>query len=130
MGARLAYAKVIDRQVFYDKGGNLHPKLDNVVVLQGEPGTAGAFLLFRGWADDHGSFTEQFHIKEPEGRTVYQSSPREIHIPTNGHTERLEEEIADLELEFADDGYQLVFFVDETEVARVSFPVKLDGNRG
>jgi hypothetical protein len=125
MGARLAYAKVIDRQVFYDKGGNLHPKLENVVILQDEPGNAGAFLVFRGWADDHGTFTEQWQIKEPEGRTVYESSPREVHIASHNHTERLEDEIADLELEFAGDDYDLVFYLDEREVARVSFRVKL-----
>ena len=129
MGARLAYAKVIDRQAFYDKGGNLHPKLNNIVVLQDEPGTAGAFLVFRGWHDDHGTFTEQWRIKEPEGRTVYESSPREVHIPSESHTERLEDEVADLSFEFAADDYDLVFFLDEREVARVTFPVKLSNAR-
>ena len=125
MGARLAYAKVIDRQVFYDKGGNLHPKLENVVTLQDEPGTAGAFLVFRGWTEDHGTFTEQWCIKEPEGRTIYESSPREVHIPSKAHTERLEDEVADLVFEFASDDYQLVLFLDEREIARASFPVTL-----
>lgn len=128
MGARLAYAKVIDRQLYYNKGGKLHPKLENLVVLQDEPGKAGAFLVFRGWADDHGSFTEQWKIEEPEGRTVYESSPREIHIASNHHTERLEDEVAELELEFADDGYTLVFLLDEREVARVNFPVRMDSH--
>ena len=128
MGARLAYAKVIDRQSFYDKGGNLHPKLENEVLLQDEPGKAGAFLVFRGWADDHGAFTEQWAIKEPEGRTIYESSPREIHIPSATHTERLEDEVSDLELDFAADDYQLVFFLDEREIARVNFPVKMSSN--
>jgi hypothetical protein len=130
MGARLAYAKVIDRQVFYEKGGNLHPKLENEVLLQDEPGKAGAFLVFRGWADEHGGFTEQWAIKEPEGRTVYRSSPREIHIPSANHTERLEDEVSDLELEFAAENYQLLFFIDESEVARVSFSVKISSNGG
>lgn len=125
MGARLAYAKVIDRQAFYDRGGNLHPKLENIVFVQDEPATAGAFLVFRGWADDHGTFTEQWCIKEPEGRTVYESSPREVYIPSKAHTERLEDEVADLVFEFAADDYDLVFFLDEREVARVSFRVKL-----
>ncbi|MEA2447468.1 MAG: hypothetical protein QOK47_1105 [Actinomycetota bacterium] len=128
MGARLAYAKVIDRQLFYERGGNLHPKLENEVVVPDEPGVAGAFLVFRGWADDHGSFTEGFRIKEPEGRTVYTSSPREVHIPSNDHTERLEDEVADLELEFASEGYLLIFYVDDREVASVSFDVKLENS--
>ncbi len=128
MGARLAYAKVIDRQRFYDKGGNLHPKLENLVQVQDEPGRAGAFLVFRGWADDHGTFTEQWKIEEPEGRTVYTSTPREIHIPSGTHTERLEDEVADLDFEFAADDYSLVFVLDERVVARVNFPVKLANN--
>ena len=128
MGARLAYAKVIDRQRFYDKGGNLHPKLENEVVLEAEPGTAGAFLVFRGWVEDHGTFTEQWKIKEPEGRTVYESTPREIHVASNTHTERLEDEVADLDLDFAADDYNLVFLIDEREVARVTFSVKLSNN--
>ena len=128
MGARLAYAKVIDRKVFYEKGGNLHPKLENGVVVEAEPGKAGAFLVFRGWSDDHGTFTEQWKIKEPEGRTIYESTPREVHVASENHTERLEDEVADLELDFAADDYDLVFFLDEREVARVSFPVKLSSN--
>ena len=128
MGARLAYAKVIDRQRFYEKGGSLHPKLENGVVLESEPGTAGAFLIFRGWSDNHGTFTEHWQIKEPEGRTIYESTPREIHLASEQHTERLEDEVADLDLEFAADDYDLVLFLDDREVARVSFPVKLSQN--
>ena len=130
MGARLAYAKVIDRQIFYEKGGNLTPKLDNAVVLESEPGKAGAFLILRGWSDDHGTFTERYKIQEPEGRTIYESTPREIHVASKSHTERLEDEIADLDLEFAADDYDLVFFLDEREVARVTFSVKLSRNGG
>lgn len=126
MGARLVYAKVIDRQLFYDRGAKLHPKLENEVMLHGEPGPAGAFFVFRGWADDHGTFTEQWRIKEPEGRTIYESLPREIHIASNGHIERLEDEVANLDLEFAADDYTVIFFLDEREVARVSFPVRVD----
>ncbi len=128
MGARLVYAKVIDRQLFYDRGGKLHPKLENEVVLDAEPGSAGAFLVFRGWAEDHGTFTEQWRIQEPEGRTIYESLPREIHVASNNHIERLEDEMADLDFEFADDDYTLIFTLDEREVARVSFPVKLAHN--
>jgi hypothetical protein len=126
LGARLVYAKVIDRQLFYDRGAKLHPKLENEVMIDGEPGQAAAFFVFRGWADDHGTFTEQWRIKEPEGRTVYESTAREIHIASNGHTERLEDEVSDLKLEFAADDYDVVLFLDEREVARVTFRVKLE----
>ena len=127
MGAKLRFAKVIDRQMFYDKGARIHPGLHNEVVLPDEPGRAGAFLVIRGWGDDHGSFTEQWRILEPEGRTLYESSPREIHVATNGHVEKLEDEVADLQFEFAADDYAVVFTLDEREVARVGFEVKLDG---
>lgn len=128
MGARLQFAKVIDRQVFYEKGGRVHPGLDNEVMIPEEPGRAGAFLVLRGWGDDHGSFTEQWRIQEPEGRTIYQSTPREIHVATTGHVESLEDEVADLEFDFAGDGYTVVFLLDENEVARARFEVKIDGN--
>ena len=129
MGAQLKFAKVIDRQVFYEKGGRVHPGLDNEVVIHDEPGRAGAFLVLRGWGDDHGSFTEQWRIQEPEGRTLYESTPREIHVPTEGHVENLEDEVSDLEFEFAAAGYNLVFLLDEQEVARATFEVKVDGGR-
>jgi hypothetical protein len=127
MGARLTYAKVMDKQNFYDKGGRLHPGLPNEVFVQEEPGRAAAFIVFRGWGDDHGSFTEQWRIKEPEGRTVYESAPREIHVATNGHVEKLEDEVADLELDFAAEGYVVIFHLDEREVARTRFTVKVIG---
>lgn len=129
MGARLAFAKVIDRQMFYDKGGRVHPGLENEVLVPSEPGTAGAFLVLRGWGDDHGSFTEQWRIQEPEGRTIYESMPRELHVATNGHVEKLEDEVSDLEFDFAADGYTVVFLLDEREVARATFEVKVDGHR-
>ncbi len=129
MGARLVYAKVIDRQLFYDRGGKLHPKLENEVVVDAEPGSAGAFLVLRGWADDHGTFTEQWRIEEPEGRTIYESLAREIHVASNSHIERLEDEVADLDFEFAADDYTVVFLLDEREVARATFEVKADGSR-
>ena len=127
MGAKLQFAKVIDRQTFYERGAKVHPGLDNEVLVPDEPGRAGAFLVIRGWGDDHGSFTEQWRIREPEGRTLYESSPREIHVATNGHTEKLEDEVADLEFDFAADGYTVAFLLDDREVARVSFAVKKDG---
>ena len=127
MGAKLRFAKVIDRQVFYEKGARVHPGLDNEVVIHDEPGTAGAFLVLRGWGDDHGSFTEQWRIQEPEGRTLYESTPREIHVATGSHVENLEDEVSDLEFDFAGDGYTVVFMLDEREVARARFEVKVDG---
>jgi hypothetical protein len=130
MGARLRFAKVIDKELFYVKEkGRVHPSLESRVVLRGEPGTAGAFLVIRGWADDHGTFTERWKLQGPGGMTIYESTPREIHIATNSRTEHLQDEISDLELDAADDDYNVVFFLDEHEVGRVQFPVKLDGPR-
>ena len=130
MGARLAYAKVVDRQRFYMEGAKIHPGLDNGVLLDGEPGKAGAFLVLRGWTDDHGTFTEQWRIQEPDGRTIYESLPRELHLPTTSHTERIEDEVADLDLDFASDGYNVIFFLDEVEVARTRFPVRAQNQDG
>jgi len=123
MGARLQYAKVIDRELFYARGGRVHPKLENEVVLHEEPGVAGAFLVLRAWTGDHGSFTEQWLIKSPGGATVYESVPREIHLATESHVEKLEDEVAGLELEVAADDYNVVLFLDEREVARATFSV-------
>lgn len=125
MGAKLRYAKVLDRQAFMIKGGKLHPGLDNEIVMNDEPGQAAAFIVFRGWHGHHGSFTEQWRIKDPEGRTVYESIPREISIATNGHVERLEDEVAELDFEFAADDYEVVFSLDEREVGRARFTVKV-----
>lgn len=128
MGARLVYAKVIDREVFYVKEhARMHPHLENRVLLKGEPGVAGAFLVLRGWGDDRGTFTEHWHLVGPGGRTIYESLPREIHIAANGHIEKLEDEIADLELDVASNDYHVIFTLDESEVARVRFPVVTTG---
>lgn len=128
MGARLQYAKVIDRQLFMTRGGKLHPHLENQVLLQDEPGRAGAFLVMRGWTDDHGTFTEQWRLEGPGGGVIYESLPRELHIATKTHVERLEDEVADLDFQYSADNYRIVFTLDESEVARVSFPVTLDGD--
>ncbi len=125
MGARLVYAKVIDRELFLIRGGKVHPGLENEVVVQTEPGPAGAFLVLRAWSDDHGTFTEQWRIEGPQGQGVYESLARELHIATEQHTERLEDELSDIEFEFAADDYLAVFLLDEIEVARVRFPVKI-----
>ena len=127
MGARLQYAKVVDRADFYVRErGRIHPGLDNQIVVNGEPGKAGAFLVLRAWTDDHGSFTEQWSIEGPQGK-LYQSAPREIHIANHSHVEKLEDEVDELVFDFAGDGYTVVFELDERVVARVRFEVKLNG---
>jgi hypothetical protein len=123
VGARLIYAKVIDREAFYMKGGEVHPGLENDVVVRDEPGEAGAFLVLRAWSEDHGSFTEQWRIESPGGTAVYESIPREIHLATESHIEKLEDEVADLKFEYGGD-YDVVFTLDENEVARATFPVR------
>lgn len=125
MGARLQYAKVIDREAFIMQGGSVHPSLENRVVLQQDPGPAAAFLVMRAWTDDHGTFTERWQLQGPGGGIVYESTPRELHLATQSHVERLQDEVADLKFEYASDDYQCVFFLDENEVARVQFPVEL-----
>jgi hypothetical protein len=131
MGARLRFAKVIDRELFYVKEhGRIHPHLESRVILRDEPGKAGAFLVIRGWGDDHGTFTERWALKSPGGQTIYESSPREVYVATPSHTEELQDEISDLELDAADDDYNVVFYLDDREVARVGFPVVLDGKGG
>ena len=123
MGARLHYAKVIDRELFYARGARVHPCLDNLVIMDDEPGQAAAFLVLRAWGDDRGTFTEQWRIETPGGLVAYESTPREIHLATTSYVERLEDEVADLHLDFAADDYNLVLVLDEMEVARVTFPV-------
>lgn len=128
MGARLQYAKVLDQYFFYREGGRVHPGLPNRVVIPHNGGPAAAFLVLRAWSDDHGTFTEQWRIEGPDGSIVYRSVPREIHMPTRGHTERLRDEITDLDLDGVDGIYRAVFTLDDYEVARVDFPVQLDGD--
>ena len=131
MGARLVYAKVIDREVFFVKEqGKVHPGMENQVVLKDEPGVAGAFLVLRGWGEDHGTFTEQWSLKGPGGQTLYESLPRELHLPSKSHVERLEDEIADLDLDTGGNDYHVVFTLDEEEVARVRFEVGPGENGG
>ena len=129
MGARLHFAKVIDRQLFYDRGARIHPSLENQVLVTEEPGPSAAFLVVRAWGDDHGTFTEEWRIETPGGSVVYKSAPRELHLATTTHVERLEDEVADLKFEYASDDYSVVFRLDEREVARVGFPVVVDGHR-
>ena len=123
MGARLQYAKIIDRELFLTKGGRIHPGLENEVMLLEEPGPAAVFLVVRAWTDDHGTFTEQWRIESPGGSTLYESTPRELHMATTQHVEKLEDEVSDLDFQFAADDYNVVFTIDDMEVARVQFPV-------
>lgn len=125
MGARLKYAKVIDRQLFYDRGGRVHPGLENEILVPDEPGVAAAFLVLRGWSDDHGTCTETWRLVTPGGTAVYESTPREIHLATNGHIEKLEDEVADLKVEYATDDYEVVFSLDGREVSRAIVPVRV-----
>lgn len=125
MGAKLRYAKVVDREAFMAKGGKLHPGLENEIVVNDEPGQAAAFVVFRGWGSNRGAFTEQWRIEDPVGQTIYQSIPREIQLATEEHVERLEDEVADLDFEYTADDYNVVFTLDEREVARATFAVKL-----
>ena len=126
MGARLVYAKVIDRENFYLKeGGRVHPGLPNQIVLQEEPGIAGAFLVLRAWSNDHGTFTEQWRIEGSGGGKIYESLPRELHLPTQSHIEKLEDEVTDLEFQYASDDHELVLLLDDREVARTRFSVRV-----
>lgn len=124
MGARLQYAKVVDREVFFARGGKVHPGLDNCVVLNDEPGQAGAFLVMRAWTNDHGTFTEHWRIETPGGRVMYRSVAREIHLATTSHVEKLEDEVAELEFEYSGDDYSVIFMLEDREVARIEFPVR------
>ncbi|MFP5299195.1 MAG: hypothetical protein ACLGHL_09435, partial [Actinomycetota bacterium] len=101
MGARLQYAKVIDRELFYERGGRVTPGLDSEVLLKDDPGISMAFLVMRAWTDGHGTFTEQWRIEGAGGGVIYESLPREIHIATEGHVEKLEDEVADLDFPYA-----------------------------
>lgn len=127
MGARLKYAKVIDRQLFYDRGGRVHPGLENEILLPEEPGIAAAFLVLRGWGDDHGTCTETWRLKTPGGTTLYESTPRELHLATPEHVEKLEDEVADLKVIYATDDYEVVFSLDGREVARATVPMRVTG---
>jgi hypothetical protein len=124
MGTRLQYAKVVDREKFIIQGGRIHPGLRNYVVVNGEPGVAAAFLVLRGWTGAHGTFTEQWRVESPGGTTLYRSTPRELHMATIDHVEKLEDEVADLKIDYAADDYRVVFSLDDREVARVDFPIR------
>jgi hypothetical protein len=125
MGARLQYAKVVDRERFYIRGGKIHPGLTSGAELAAEPGTVAAFLILRAWSDGRGTFTEQWRIESPGGTALYESAPRELHVASNSHVERLSDEVADLNVEYAAEDYRVVFQLDGREVARVDFPIRV-----
>ncbi len=120
MGARLKYAKVVDRDLFLRTGGTVTPGLDNRVELLGEaPAKAAGFAVRRAWYDVDGAFTETWRILDPHGRTVHDGLTREV----VGGNDDLVDEIDDQLFEYADSGYQLVLEVDGREVARADFDV-------
>ena len=120
MGARLKFAKVVDRDRFMRTGGEIRPGLENRVELLGTaPAKSAGFAVRREWYDVEGAFTESWAIQDPHGRTVYEGLDREV---VGGNSE-LVDEIDDLLFEYADSGYQLVLSIDEREVARVDFDV-------
>ena len=131
MGVTLRYAKVIDRDEFMRRGGQVSPGLDSVVHLpagavEGTPTEALPFLVLRSWAEASGSFTERWYVRDPHGRTVHEPLEKEIPVP---HSELLTEpielsdEVLGVPFEYADAGYQLVLEIDGREVARVDFDV-------
>ena len=120
MGARLKFAKVVDRDLFLRTGAEVTPGLDSRVELLSEaPAKAAGFMVRREWYDVEGAFTEGWTIRDPHGRTLYQGLEREV----VGGNQELVDEIDDLLFEYADSGYQLVLEVDGREVARADFDV-------
>jgi hypothetical protein len=127
VGARLKFAKVVDRDLFLRTGAEVTPGLDNRVELLGEaPAKAAGFMVRREWYDVDGAFTESWSIRDPHGRTVYQGLDREL---VGGNTE-IVDEIDDLVFDYADSGYQLVLSVDGREVARADFDVAESADPG
>ena len=127
MGARLVYGKVVDSQLYLERGGSPSPGLPNDVVVDDEPGIAAKFHVLRAWSEDEGSVTERWTIESPGGSIIYEATPRELHFPTLQHVTELDDEVADLKIEYAADDYNVVLYLDEHEVARVTFPVRRDG---
>lgn len=119
MGATLRYAKVIDVDRFTQQGGEVRPGLTSEVRLSAPPpAVAAPFVIARSWVGEH-AFTETWRIVDPHGRTLRVGAPREV-LETASD---VHDEIADLELEFADQGYAVVFEVEGREVGRCSFDV-------
>ncbi len=120
MGARLKYAKVVDRDLFLRTGAQITPGLENRVELLSEaPAKAAGFGVHREWYDVDGAFTESWSIQDPHGRTIYTGVDSEV----IGGNDELVDELDDVLFEYADSGYQLVLAVDGREVARADFNV-------
>lgn len=123
MGATLRYAKIVDRETLQRSGGAVRPGLDSGIRLLGEaPVAAAPFLVLRAWDHVDGAFTETWRILDPHGRTVHEPVTREV-LAGQGD---LADEIAEMEVEYADAGYQLVLEVEGSEVARAAFDVTED----
>lgn len=119
MGATLRYAKVIDVDRFTQQGSEIRPGLDSEVRLSGNaPAAAAPFLIIRAWEEEH-AFTETWRVIDPHGRTLREGVPREV---MHAHQD-IADEIRDLEFDYADEGFAVVFEVDGREVARCSFTV-------
>lgn len=128
MGATLAWLKVVDTGRWRLAGGDvdIKPGMDNVVLLSGPaPAPAAPFVVHRAWSHFDTAFTEQWHIRDPYGRTVRDAVEREVlamdAAPGRGG---ITDEIEGLLFEYADTGYQLVIELDGREVARADFEVR------
>lgn len=130
MGARLVYAKVIDKQLYIQRGAEPTPGLPNDVVVDDEPGIAATFHILRAWTDKEGGSTERWTIESVGGEVVYEGTPREIHFPTREHVERLDDEVAEMKVQYAADDYNVVFYLDDIEVARATFPIRRGAQPG
>ncbi|MGH8929322.1 MAG: hypothetical protein ACRDZO_01470 [Egibacteraceae bacterium] len=69
---------------------------------------------------------QTWRLVDPHGRTVRPPVTREV-LPT---ASEISDEIADQRFECADQGYQLVFEIDEREVARADFAVLVETQPG
>lgn len=126
MGAQLRYAKIVDLDAYQRQGTKVHPALPSGVELTADdPSTTRPFLVLRAW-DDFDAMTETWRIRDPNGLTVYGPVTREVLAEES----ELVDEIIDMQVEEADDGYQLVLEVDGGEVARADFPIHPPGTMG
>lgn len=120
MGATLRYAKVVDREFLQVHGGEIRPSTENrVEVPEDGPTRAAPFLVLRAWDHVDSAFTETWRIVDPHGRTIHEDVTREV----LRQDKEIADEVSELEVEYADEGYQLVLEVDGREVARAEFPV-------
>lgn len=128
MGATLRYAKVVDADRYQRQGGVTRPGTESTIRLaQSGPAPALPFLVLRAWDDiDAGGVAEQWTLRSPHGRTLYESASRTV-LADQGE---IADEVDDLEIEYADDDYTLVLSIDGREVARVDVPVEVDESGG